>query len=89
MRKLFAVGVIGVIILEIALVYFIMPLPGNQRMRSIDVAYLVYGWRDSVVAGAESYALSGLGASGELTPLNVSQEFWHSWRTFQPTTERY
>ena len=38
MRKLFAVGVIGLIILEIALVYFIMPLPGSQRMRSIDAA---------------------------------------------------
>lgn len=22
-------------------------------------------------------------------PLNVSQEFWHRWRTFQPATERY
>ena len=45
MRKLFTVGVIGVIALEIALVYFIMPLPGSQRMRSIDAAYLVYAWR--------------------------------------------
>ncbi len=45
MRKLFAASIVGVIILEIALVYFIMPLPGSQRMRSIDAAYLVYGWR--------------------------------------------
>ena len=45
MRKLFAAGVIGLIVLEIAIVYFIMPLPGSQRMRSVDAAYLVYSWR--------------------------------------------
>jgi hypothetical protein len=44
---------------------------------------------DSLVSGGHAYALSGGGESGELTPLNVSQEFWHSWRTFQPQTERY
>ena len=45
MKKLFAVGVVGVILFEIANVYFVMPLPGSQRMRSIDVAYLIYSWR--------------------------------------------
>jgi len=44
---------------------------------------------DSLIADGQAYALSGRGTSGELTPLNVSQEFWHSWRTFQPETERY
>jgi hypothetical protein len=44
---------------------------------------------DSLVGGGRAYALSGRGASGELKPLNASQEFWHSWRTFQPETERY
>jgi hypothetical protein len=45
---------------------------------------------DSLVdsAGA-AYALSGRGAGGALVPLKASQEFWHSWRSFQPTTLRY
>ncbi len=33
--------------------------------------------------------MSGNGASGRLEPVNASQEFWHSWRTFQPATEKY
>ena len=45
MKKLFAVGVIGLLLFEIANVYFIMPMPGSQRMRSIDMAYTIYGWR--------------------------------------------
>ncbi len=45
LRKGFFVGVVGLLLLEIANVYFIMPMPGSQRMRSIDYAYLIYGWR--------------------------------------------
>jgi hypothetical protein len=44
---------------------------------------------DSLIAPGRAYALSGRGASGALKPLNASQEFWHSWRTFQPGTQRY
>ncbi|MEP6729792.1 MAG: DUF3179 domain-containing (seleno)protein [bacterium] len=44
---------------------------------------------DSLIADGKSYALSGNGASGRLEQVNASQEFWHSWRTFQPGTERY
>ena len=44
---------------------------------------------DSLVGGAHAYALSGEGVDGRLEPLNASQEFWHSWRTFQPGTSRY
>ncbi len=44
---------------------------------------------DSLVGGGRAYALSGRGASDSLKALNASQEFWHSWRTFQPATERY
>jgi hypothetical protein len=29
------------------------------------------------------------GAQASLRPLKASQEFRHSWRTFQPATERY
>jgi hypothetical protein len=44
---------------------------------------------DSLVGGGRAYALSGRGADGALRPLSASQEFWHSWRTFQPGTGRY
>jgi hypothetical protein len=44
---------------------------------------------DSLVAGVASYAFNGTGANGTLAPVKASQEFWHSWRTFQPTTARY
>ncbi|MDQ3243893.1 MAG: DUF3179 domain-containing protein [Gemmatimonadota bacterium] len=44
---------------------------------------------DSLIAGERTYALNGTGPSGSLKPLSASQEFWHSWRTFQSTTEKY
>ncbi|MBB6001674.1 DUF3179 domain-containing (seleno)protein [Arcicella rosea] len=45
MKKLFYLGIIGLIIFEILNVYFIMPMPGSQQMRSIDIAYFLYTWR--------------------------------------------
>ncbi len=44
---------------------------------------------DSLVASSTSYAFSGQGANSALEPVSASQEFWHSWRTFQPATTRY
>jgi hypothetical protein len=44
---------------------------------------------DSIVADGRAYAMNGNGAAGKLAAINASQEFWHSWRTFQPATERY
>ena len=44
---------------------------------------------DSLVAGERAYVLGGDGAPGVLTPVQASQEFWHSWRTFHPATKRY
>ena len=46
MKKLFYIGIIGLILFEILNVYFIMPMPGSQRIRSIDVAYFfnTYRW---------------------------------------------
>lgn len=44
---------------------------------------------DSLVTGDAAYALSGRGPAGVLRPIPASQEFWHSWRTFQPKTRRY
>ncbi|MFD1817059.1 Protein of unknown function [Pseudarcicella hirudinis] len=45
MKRLFYIGILGLILFEILNVYFIMPMPGSQRMRSIDLAYFFYTWR--------------------------------------------
>ncbi|MGE5108771.1 MAG: DUF3179 domain-containing (seleno)protein [Sphingobacteriales bacterium] len=45
MKKLFWIGIIGLLLFEIANVYFIMPMPGSQQMNSIDAAYFLYTWR--------------------------------------------
>jgi len=45
MKKLFWLGWIGLLLFEIANVYFIMPMPGSQEMNSIDLAYFLYSWR--------------------------------------------
>ncbi len=45
MKKTFYIGLIGLILFEIANVYFIMPMPGSQQMNSIDLAYFLYKWR--------------------------------------------
>lgn len=45
MKKIFWLGLIGLLLFEIANVYFIMPMPGSQRMNSIDLAYFLYKWR--------------------------------------------
>lgn len=44
---------------------------------------------DSLVTPGGRYALNGRGNGRSLTAIAASQEFWHSWRTFQPATERY
>jgi len=45
MKKLFYFGLIGLLLFEVANVYFIMPMPGSQKMNSIDTAYFLYQWR--------------------------------------------
>ncbi len=42
MKTLFYAGVVLLGIFEILNVYFIMPMPGSQRMDSIDLAYFLY-----------------------------------------------
>lgn len=44
-KKLFLLAAVGLILFEVLNVYFIMPMPGSQRMRSIDLAYFLYTWR--------------------------------------------
>ena len=55
------------------------------RRPSAAAAFALRG--DSLVAGGRAYALNG--GDGRLQRLQASQEFWHSWRTFQPGTSRY
>ncbi len=45
MRKLFYFSILLLIVFEIMNVYFIMPLPGSQKMNSLDFAYFLYQWR--------------------------------------------
>ncbi|MGZ3949896.1 MAG: DUF3179 domain-containing (seleno)protein, partial [Flavisolibacter sp.] len=45
MKKLFWMGLIGIVLFETANVFFIMPMPGSQRMNSISLAYFLYNWR--------------------------------------------
>ncbi len=45
MKKLFYIGAIGIALFEILNVYFIMPMPGSQRMNSLDLAYFLYSYR--------------------------------------------
>lgn len=45
MKKLFWLGLTGLLLFEVANVYFIMPMPGSQQMNSIDAAYFLYKWR--------------------------------------------
>jgi len=45
MKKIFYFGLIGLLLFEVANVYFIMPMPGSQKMNSISIAYFLYQWR--------------------------------------------
>ncbi len=62
MKKLFYSGLAGLVVFEILKVYFIMPMPGSQRMNSLDVAYFLHTWRwafrglaiVAIVAGARA-----------------------------------
>ncbi|GIL22746.1 MAG: hypothetical protein BroJett042_12590 [Bacteroidota bacterium] len=47
---------------------------------------------DSLLTGARAYAFSGKSSEADqpaLEKVKAYQEFWHSWRTFHPETERF
>lgn len=44
-KPLFYAGIAGLVLFEVASVYFIMPMPGSQRMESLGLAYFLYRWR--------------------------------------------
>ena len=45
MKKLFYLGLIGLLLFEISNVYFIMPMPGSQEFNSLPLAYFLYSFR--------------------------------------------
>ncbi len=53
MKKVFYLGIGGLALFEILNVYFIMPMPGSQRMNSLDLAYFIntYRWYFRVFFG--------------------------------------
>lgn len=55
--------------------------PGDQVVFSLS--------GDSLTAPGYSFDLMGRSPSGRLRALPAYQEFWHSWKTFQPSTTRY
>lgn len=58
MKKLFYLGLIGLLLFEISNVYFIMPMPGSQQFNSLPLAYFLYSFRWLFrVAFASSLAL--------------------------------
>ena len=60
MKKLFYAGVVGLALFELANVWFIMPLPYSQRVRSIDVAYALHSYRWLFRAAFGALILGGL-----------------------------
>lgn len=54
---------IGIALFELAKVYFIMPMPGSQRMNSLDFAYLLHSWRWAIRVVAIVAMLAGLRAA--------------------------
>jgi hypothetical protein len=44
---------------------------------------------DSLVGAGATYDFTGRSARSKLAPIKASQEFWHSWRTFQPGTRKF
>lgn len=42
MQRMFYAGLLGLILFELANIYFIMPMPGSQRMNSLDLAYFLH-----------------------------------------------
>lgn len=45
MKKIFYFGLIGLILFEALNVYCIMPMPGSQKLNSVDFAYFIYNYR--------------------------------------------
>jgi hypothetical protein len=60
MKKLFYIGILVLAVFEAANVYFIMPMPGSQRLRTLDLAYALYSWRWAFRLAAVAMIVAGL-----------------------------
>jgi hypothetical protein len=63
MRRLFFVGVLLLVAFEAANVYFIMPMPGSQRLSTLDLAYALHSWRWPIRIAAVAMMVAGLAAA--------------------------
>lgn len=61
--------------------FFAFERPDSQTRFAFDENHLV--------AETRRYDLGGRSESDSLKRVFASQEFWHSWRTFQPGTDKY
>lgn len=66
MGKFFYIGLAGLVLFEILKVFFIMPLPGSQGLKQVDLAYLLHGYRWLFRAVLLALALSGLAAAFQI-----------------------
>ncbi len=62
MTRAFFAGALALVAFEVASVYFIMPMPGSQRMRSLDLAYLLFHWRWPVRIALATLIVAGVPA---------------------------
>jgi len=62
--------------------FFAFERPGENWVFNLNNDTLVYNNHHYRIDGR------GIDASPSLKPLQASQEFWHSWRTFYPDTRR-
>ena len=84
MKKIFYLGLAGLALFEILNVYFIMPMPGSQRIASLDVAYFLYSYRwgfrlvclGAIVAGYRAGFQSGPKWRPALATLAASAVIW-------------
>ena len=58
-RRLFWAGVVALVLFELAAIWFIMPLPGSQRIRSVRAAYFLHAYRWAFRGVALALLLAG------------------------------
>ncbi len=63
MKKRFYSGLAGLVVFEILKVYFIMPMPGSQRMNSLAVAYFLHSHRWGIRIACALAILAGIKAA--------------------------
>ena len=45
MKKLYYLALLGLVVFEVTRVWLIMPMPGSQRLNSLDLAYTLHEYR--------------------------------------------